>query len=395
MNKDILFMFKLISSVVLEEEPPKLSENINWTNILRISVMHNIANIIAYGIIKGKYEIPPEIKNQFEIKLYERLTVSDNQNAQIKKLFKAFDENNIDYMPLKGILLQDLYPSRDMRFMADVDILIRTEQKEDFDKIMLSQNFVFKVESNHEYVYSKKPYISVELHKYLIPSYNDDMYAYYGDGWKCAVVSKDNTNRYEISPEDNFIYIFTHYAKHYRDSGVGIKAVLDIWLYLKKNLYLDESYIKEQLLKLNLDKFYDNTMILIKCWFDDCEFNETTKLMTEFIITSGTFGTTKNQMSAKSIRESNDIQNAGRFKYLKAVFPGVEKLKVYFPVLEKYPFLLPVIWFWRIIRLVLFRTKNIKKHKQIMDSVDSEHIVKYNKHMKDVGLDIYNGRKNG
>lgn len=39
----------------------------------------------------------------------------------------AFDAGGIDYMPLKGSILKDLYPRHEMRMMGDADILIRME----------------------------------------------------------------------------------------------------------------------------------------------------------------------------------------------------------------------------------------------------------------------------
>ncbi len=393
MKSDILFMLRLIASVVLEKEAPEMQNIINWENILRVSVLHNVANLVAYGIAKGRYPIPDGIKNQFDLKLYERMTVSDNQNLETEKILNVFNENNIDHMPLKGILLQNLYPSKDMRFMADMDILIKPEEKEKINSIMLSLGYEFYCESNHEYIYSKKPYVSVELHKRLIPSYNEDMYAYFGEGWDRAI--KSEKNRYELNTEDNFIYIFTHFTKHYRDGGIGIKAVLDIFLYLQKYNDINKDYVKEQLEKLKLNEFYDNLTELVDYWFCDGEETETAVIMTEFIINSGTFGNLKNQVSAEAIRESKDIKNADKFRYIKFIFPNLKKMKVIFPTLEKFPILLPFFWAWRVIRFILFKRQDIDKHVRYIESADNESITLYDKHMKQVGLDVYKGRKDG
>lgn len=395
MKSDILFMLRLISCVVLEKEVPEASEDINWENILRISMLHNMANIVAYGIAKGNYEIPLQIKSQFNLKLYERMTVSDNQNAELRKILTAFEEENIEYMPLKGVLLQSLYPSHDMRSMADMDILIKPEEKEKINNIMTSLGYEFKCESNHEYVYSKKPYVSVELHKLLIPSYNEDMYKHYGDGWKRAKKCEGRANRYELSLEDNFIYIFTHFAKHYRDGGIGIKAVLDIFLYLEKYRELDREYIEKQFSNLNLSDFYNNITRVIECWFYGAEFDELSKSVTEFIINSGTFGRIENQTSAEAIRDymDKDIKKAEKQRYTKLIFPNIRRMQTGYPILKKVPVLLPFMWVIRIIKLIIFKRKNIDGYKRRAESVSLSNIDKFNRHIKKVGLDIYNGRK--
>lgn len=393
MRFDILFMFKLIRAVILGEEYPKASSEINWENILKISLAHNISNLVGYAIIKGKYDVPEEIKKQFEKKIFERLTVSMNQNKELEKVLKVFEEKNISYMPLKGIVLQDLYPEKDMRTMADADILIKSTQYEEARNVLADLGYDFVSESDHEFNYIKKPYMHIELHKHLIPSYNDDLYAYFGDGWKRAKLCENELLKYELSNEDNFIYLVAHFAKHYRDAGIGIKSVIDLWVYLKKYPQMDAEFINSELEKLNLKVFFDNLLKLIKSWFEDEPMDEIISSMTEFILNSNTFGTMKNQISAKSIRENEKIENALKFKYLRRIFPNFKKMKLIFPILDKIPILLPFFWVYRVVRLVLFRRDRIGKSIHNINSIDINAISEYDKHMKMVGIDIYNGRE--
>lgn len=393
MKSDILFMFKLISAVVLEREYPRATAEINWENILKISLAHNITNLVGYAIINGKYEIPEEIKKQFDKKIFERLTVSVNQNKELQKVLRIFEEGNISYMPLKGAILQDLYPQKDMRTMADVDILIKNTQHEDARKVLTDLGYEFLSESDHEFNYIKKPYMHIELHKHLIPSYNDDLYKYFGDGWKRARVCSDGSSRYELSSEDNYIYLVAHFAKHYRDAGIGIKGVIDLWLYLEKYPKMDMDFICSELERLNLKTFFHNLLRLIDVWFKGLPMDEISSAMTLFILNSHTFGTVKNHTSAKSIRENKNAEDAEKHKYVRAIFPDLQKMKLIFPILEKFPILLPFFWIYRVVRLVLFRRDRIEKNIQVISSVDKNAISEYDKHMKMVGIDIYNGRE--
>ena len=393
MKFDILFMFKLISAVVLGTEYPKAFADINWENILKISLSHNITNIVGYAILNGKYDVPDEIKKQFEKKVFERLCVSANQNKEIDKVLEIFEEKNISYMPLKGVILQDLYPQKDMRTMADADILIKNTQYDNARKVLTDLGYEFLSESDHEFNYIKKPYMHIELHKHLIPSYNDDLYKYFGDGWKKAKLCREGSSRYELSKEDNFIYLVAHFAKHYRDAGIGIKGVIDLWIYIKKYPDINMDFIYSELEKLNLKNFFENLLKLNKVWFEDEPMDELTSKMTVFIINSHTFGTMKNKMSAKSIRESKNIEDAENFKYFRAIFPNIQKMKLIFPVLEKFPILLPFFWVYRVVRFILFRRDRFEKNRQAVKSINVNNIKEYNKHMRMVGIDIYNGRE--
>ena len=393
MKSDIRFMLKLIASVVLNKEAPEVAADVNWENILKIASIHNVANIVAYGIAKGGYNVPLQIKAQFDLKLYERMTVSDNQNAEIDKIFKAFEENEIQYMPFKGIILQKLYPFDDMRFMADADVLIKKENFQKINEIMLDLGYIFKEEGPIEYNYIKKPYIHLELHKNIISPSSKDLYDYYKDCWSFARKT-DSLYRYELGLEDHFIFNFNHFVRHYRDAGVGIKGVIDLWLYTKKHPDMNMEYIYSELDKTNMRTFFDNLMKLSGVWFEGKEADDVTMAMSEFIINSGTFGTFKNKVSAEAIREVKNIKKAEKFKVIRFIFPGFEKMKGIFPILHKFPILLPLLWMWRVIRFILFRRENLNTHREYIESIDNESIILYDKHMKNVGLDIYNGRKN-
>lgn len=392
MKSDILFMFRLIASAVYDGDIVPMPEGVNWENIYAISSHNSIANIVAYAIIKGKYDIPSEIKAKFTKKLYERIAVSENQSIEIDKLLAAFVDNEIYHMPMKGVVLNDLYPSNDMRFMADADILIKNEQYEKINEIMLELGYTKEEEGPIEYNYMKPPFVHIELHKYPVALSSEDLFEYYGDGWKFAQKT-DIPYRYDFSIEDHFFYVFTHFVRHYRDAGAGIKSIIDIWLYLKKHPEMNWEYINEQAKSVNMDVFLNNLIKLTTVWFEQQPFDELTSDMTIFILNSGTFGTVKNRMSATSVRDNKNIKTAGKFRYLRFAFPPYRKMKGIFPVLEKLPFLLPFFWVFRVIRFVLFKRSDFEKHKQLVEHVDTQSVNEYDRHMKCVGLDMHNGRR--
>ena len=153
------------------------------------------------------------------------------QMEALEAIFSAFEKEGITYMPLKGTLLKDLYPSPEMRTMGDADILIRPEEYKRIEKIMVGLDCRFESESDHEYNWLAANGTHIELHKCLIPSYNKDYYAYFGDGWRFAHPCEGSRFRHEMSPEDTFVFLFTHFAKHYRDQGVGMKYVVDFYVF--------------------------------------------------------------------------------------------------------------------------------------------------------------------
>ena len=111
--------------------------------------------------------------------------VSEGQMAELEKLFRAFEEAGIDYMPLKGSRMKSLYPKAELRMMGDADVLIRVEQYDRIIPIMENLGYVMQAETDHELTWVK-PTLTLELHKRLIPSYNKDFFQYFGEGWQLA-----------------------------------------------------------------------------------------------------------------------------------------------------------------------------------------------------------------
>ncbi len=394
MKSQLLFMLKIIAAVINEEELPESIANIDWNMIYNISVSHNITNIIGYAMMTGRYSIDAQLKEKFLKSVSNDISIDTVQNKKSKELFAKFDSNDIEYMPLKGLNVKRLYPVADLRKMSDMDILIKEDQWETISKVMQELGYEFKTESDHEIIYTIKPFVCVELHKRMVPTYNEDLYEYYGDGWKLAVPF-GNGNQYMLPHSDEFVYLIAHLAKHYRDAGIGIKHITDIWLYQKKVADLDFEYINKQLKKLNLYEFYKNISKMMQCWFDGAEFDKISVSITEFIFKSGVFGNLETRAVTAAMKDNmdEDLGKTSKYKYLRLLFPKMWYMKNIFPALANKPYLLPYYWIKRLVVGLLFKRSHISYHVNKTNSIDNDNLIKCSEHMKMVGLDVYAGRK--
>lgn len=316
------------------------------------------------------------------------LLVSEGQMGELAKLFAAFDENQIDYMPLKGSKMKALYPKPELRTMGDADILIRVEQYDDIVPIMESLGFVFKGESNHELNWqSGKLY--VELHKRLIPSYNKDFYKYFETGWQMA--QPQAGSRYTMSPEDEWIFQFTHFAKHFRDGGIGCRYVVDLWVYLRNHANLDQAYLIEKLEELRLLEFYDNIRALIAVWFGDAPGDEKTDALTDYIFASGSWGAQKSRVVSRGVCESKHLNGArGKLRYLrKTAFPGVEDLRGKYTILQKAPWTLPLVWLYRPFYKAFSQSGDIKRQMKNLEMLTTDNLQQHQQFLNAMGLDYH------
>lgn len=385
-RKDVI---KLIKSA-LTGEKYELGADLDFAAVTALSKKHQIQSLIYYGALNcGVSNALPEMQDLF-LKTCGFISVSTQQMYELGEIFKKFDENKVEYMPLKGTVLKSLYPKSEMRTMSDADILIKTDQYDVIKPIMEGLGFAEKIESDHELVWTKSK-VTIELHKRLIPSYNKDYYAYFGDGWQLGRKLLNSDTRYDMSNEDKMVYLFTHYAKHYRDAGIGIKHIVDLWVYKKSVDNLDDEYVLTELKKLQLDKFYQNTMHTLSCWFEDSCFDEIAEFITCVIFNSGVYGTHEAHILSAALKTSKSVGTTkkARFKrIINAVFLPCELMSKRYPILEKAPVLLPIMWVVRGFTAFFFRRKNVDSFNADLKTMSDQKVDEYQRSLNFVGLDF-------
>ncbi len=372
----------------LTGEKQQLDSAYDLQVLVDIANKHKIVSMIYYGALNCGIADGDPLMQQLFMGTCRNIATSQQQTFCLNEILKSFDKNGVEYMPLKGTLLKDIYPKSEMRTMGDADILIKPEQYDIIKPIMEELGYKEKIESDHELIW-QKPGSYIELHKRLIPSYNKDYYTYFGDGWRLAKVKKGT--RYEMTDEDQMIYLFTHYAKHYRDAGIGIKHIVDLWVYRKNKPKLDEEYIKTELSKLQLYDFYVNTIRTLAVWFDGEEPDEVTDFITRIIFNSGVYGTKEAHILSEAVKLTKSHGSAKavkKHKLINLIFLPYSGMCEKYPILKKLPFLLPIMWVVRIFTAVLFKRDTIKQQNDRVNVITEDGVDSYQQSLNFVGLDF-------
>lgn len=366
-------------------EALQLPEDFAMENIMELVRSHGMYTLAYDGAVCcGVDRKDPAMQRLFQTYV-KSLMKSEAQMREISRIFAAFDGQGIDYMPLKGCNMKARYPKPELRVMGDADILIRMEQYEKILPIMESLGFEAKLESDHELVWQNAG-LYVELHKRLIPSYNEDFYAYFGDGWQLG--KRREGTRYSMTAEDELVYLFTHFAKHYRDGGIGCRHVVDLWVFLRGNPELDEAAVKAELERLQLLEFYGNIRRLMAVWFEDAPGDEKMDFITDFIFSSGSWGEWECHVVSQSVRNAKAAPVGGRLLYIwRLAFPGVDVLKNKYTVLQKAPWMLPLVWIYRPFYKVFCEWGTLKSRKRDFDVLSPENIRSRQDALNYVGLD--------
>ena len=350
---------------------------------------HHITPLAYDGAVRcGLSRENPMMARLFQ-DYYKCLIISRGQLAEINRIYDAFEKNNIAYMPLKGCNMKHRYPAPELRMMGDADILIRMEQYDAIRQLMTELGFQEKKVTDHELVW-KSQSLYLELHRRVIPSYNLDMMEYFGDGWGLAKICRGN--RYDMTPEDEWIYLFTHFAKHYRDGGIGCRHMVDLWVYLRTTQNLDEVYVKAELEKLRLLEFYMNIRKLIAVWFEGAQEDAMSEFLTEFIFTSGSWGQMENRILSRTLRDSkrSALGFSGRLIYIRnTLFPGANVLQDKYTILKKAPWTLPLVWLVRPFYKVVFESESLKIQEKNLEMLSQGNVELRQQMLRYVGLDYH------
>ena len=386
LSNQALSVLSLIKSGIYGNKPT-LSPNFNTQSIYSFAKNHQIMGIMLYGMLAAGFSSDlPEVKALYSGALSETV-FHERQQAELSRLYKVLNQNSIAFMPLKGALLKELYPQSEFRVMSDADILIHTEEYGKLSLVLKECGFEEQYESDHELVWKKND-LTVEFHKHLIPSYNSDYYGYFERVWDRAVLCEGS--RFALDKNDEFIYNFTHLAKHYRDGGIGVKHYIDLWLMLEK-YSLDMEYIREELAKLHLERFFDNVMKTLRFWFAEGECDETVELILRHTFASGAYGSEDAHVMGR-VALNVQIKQSRFGAVLRMVFPPVSVLHVTYKYLDKCPVLLPVAWASRWANALFISPQRLKRGAKYVKTANSEVLDNHIKQLQAVGIE-YNLKK--
>ena len=365
---------------------PVLDESFNLETAYTFSQERQITPILYYGAVNIPNFMDTIIGKKFFKSTINMSFYCSEQDDIINSLRRAFKDNEIQHLLVKGTIIRSLYPYPEMRLMSDADILIKEEQYPKIKEIMTQLGFTEEYESDHELVWKKNGF-SIELHKRLVPSYNKDYFKYFGDGWKLAKIKDEESGAFLMTDEDSFIYSFVHYAMHYRNGGIGVKHVTDFHVILKSNPNLNMDYIEKELENLSLLDFWKNTKKLLDVWFDGKAADEMTDFMTAKIFGSGAYGTVEGRLNSEAVRTGNTGNNVKSKKLFSLIFPPYNAMCQKYPFLKKAAILLPLMWVIRWFEAI-FTPSKITNQKQNLDALTTEGVSKYHNELKYVGLNF-------
>lgn len=283
-------------------------------------------------------------------------------STQREEILRKFEENDIKYCLLKGLKMKDYYPNGAYREMSDNDILVEEKDLIKINEIMLSLDFTCEeFGGDHHDVYHKQPIYSYEFHKSLFDEYDiKEVNEYFFSITNRLIQDKENKHEYYLSKEEFYLYLFCHAYCHFVVNGVGIRHLIDFYLYTKNN-DLDWAFIKDSLNKMNLvkqEELFRNTAY--KLFDNNDELNKEELHLLELMFVSGANGSSQGGVFQSLEKNRNNDGKINIFKYiLNRIFLDEMYLKKSYPFFYKHKWARPFLTIYRLIHGLFKNTKKI------------------------------------
>ena len=334
--------------------------NINLDCVYDVAKKHMLSSIVGQ-ILECNGISTPKFKKAVA-RSQQKAIILEND---YKCIISEFEISGIWYMPLKGAVLKDLYPSFAMREMADIDIFFDLTRADDVREIM--ERLEFQVKSfgeKNDDDYLKPPVSNFEMHRYLF-NYREEinLYDYYKNA-KSTLMLKDPSNSfgYHLRAEDFYVYMIAHEYKHYKLAGTGLRSLLDTYVFLNSH-HIDMNYIETESNKIGIAEFEKKNRSLAMNLYSGNVLSQDDLQMLDYILDSGTYGTYDQQVE-------NSINKSGRkINYItrrilgpiKKEDPYSDHFKAKYSTFFKYPILLPFLPLFRLFNALRNDPKRIKR----------------------------------
>lgn len=389
MDKNEKYFLELLSSHINNEIPTPI-EDIDWKAIYHLGDIHNVIALLSTQINKLPFEYKPKgiAKSYFNQALGLTISEYDSKIESYNLFIDLLNENKIKHLVIKGAVLRNLYPAKELRTSGDTDAVIEKEKFELCGDMLLANSFTSMQRTGVEddlfhngHLFELKKDFETINDKSKELFYNPfDKKLSYNDGYT-----------YYLFPIYHLVYVVYHILLHIKHGGAGVRQLLDICV-LINNTDIDTNEFLSIMKELDLEKSTFVILSLCKEWFNldiniDYEIDsELKEKLSNSILTGGTFGYENGNVG--TVRLAKEMNNK-RFASLKAIFglfiTSSDYLYRYYPYARKHHILLPMAYFNRLFDAIFKRGKQNLKHIESMLK-DKDNAIRLNEIINELQL---------
>lgn len=354
------YYLHLLRAAVLGFQPDERPETVSWRELLNRSISQGTEILILQAVRRLSGKPPADIMEEW---LYRRavwLGREAAQEAEAKAIMQLAAQLGYPILPLKGLFFKHLYPKPWMRQMSDIDFLCPGCRSKEIVQGMQDMGYqIVQASRQSKHVsYLKPPFVKAELHDSL-----------FRHGSKLNFRQRPEELLNSGHPagmrlEDRYLHLVLHALAHFRSSGLGIRPVIDLHLFVNRYGDVLEWNLIEPVLQGNGALVFARRLESLATYlFSSGGADEDPVLddLAAYLVDSGLYGNTQSWAVRDMV--SHRAVDANWFARLsvqaRTVFPGADYMSQNYPVLKRARFLTPLFWPVRWLTVLFRRPGNI------------------------------------
>ena len=344
-------------------------EPLDMEALWHFSGKHAIRPVIASVLIGNDMVSDDEWKQVWRETMLKNVRKTLAFDVERKRIFQALEDNDIRYVPLKGIIVNRFYPVYGTRDFSDNDILVDPGAIERVEQAVKPLSYTFEPTAIMvHYTFHREPFYSFEFHFRL---FNDNekfkaFNTYFNRLASDLMAQPSSSCAREMSREDHCVYLMAHAYKHYVKSGLGLKTPADIYAAFSK-LQPDAEAVSKKLNELGILQFARSLEGVARKIFggtnEFClsDLNEDERFLLDEVLRVGGKGNADEYYSKEYLDYVEKSGSNSRLGYYKSrLFPDMEAYRKKFPVFYKHKTLHPLFYIYRPIRGIFVNGKGLR-----------------------------------
>lgn len=378
----------------------------SWQDVIATASVQNVLPLVSCALLHNpNLSCPARLKEQ----LLNSLRMSSAKNIirrqRVLNLLQEIERFGIPVQVLKGYSVSQLYAHPESRESVDNDILIDIADEAKLYSFLSNKGFSIKGRqlTANDGVCEHREYGKLEVHVGLYPEITLD-------AWKSLIdiaefiseppyrIESVDGSYSTLGHTDQLLFLSLHMAKHFIESGLTIRMILDVALHFAKHRgEIDIDRYWSIICKLKFDMLMNNVFwIAVEyCGFSVHDFpgiaeSKPTQIMD--ILSDLEAGGYMGVREMKERHESGMVYNRRLLLHSKSpiqykahmiawkvrsgtknMFPTYARLKQLYPCTEIIPIFAPVLWVYQMCSYPILKLRSGVLKQDILDDNNTIH----------------------
>lgn len=380
------YLSELVHAQLENIRPQNIPEGISLETLVEVAHRNHMDYLILGALLKT--DLTEEQKSSIRPYVIKSTVRNLAQVHCLRELEDRYEEEGIYHLVLKGAVLKQLYPVSEMREMSDIDIMIYDENLNRAKKIVEELGFTLFKSVKHHDIYVKAPYLMIELHHALYDKNVDKNQYEYFQRDKLTIAKDGKKYAMQLSTENFYVYLIAHMAKHFYETGCGIRNLMDVYYYRKSYATTwNYAYLGKELQECGLTVFEQRISTLAQVWLGGRKTDSFSETLFDYMLNCGIYGKSENGLWGRFAKEdSNKDTRLKLFAKSWYYFPPLSYMESDYPWLIKHPKLLVVAWGIRAVHGLLH--KDGREKRKMLLNIKNEDISRIQSIYKGMQLDF-------